>query len=59
MKVADIKTKAKEMGIKVGKLTKANLIVKIQEEEGNKTCFGTGTSECDQLDCAWRSDCIS
>lgn len=58
MKVAEIKTKASDMGIKAGKLSKQDLIRQIQTKEGYKPCFNTGINNCDQLNCSWRSDCI-
>lgn len=59
MIMSDIKKRAKELGISVGKMTKAELIKAIQNEEGNFDCFNTATSgECDQLDCCWKDDCL-
>lgn len=58
MKVVEIKAIAKKLGLKVGKLNKAELIRAIQQAEGNPTCFASGKlASCDQLDCLWRSDC--
>ncbi len=39
-------------------VSKANLIRKIQREQGHTDCFATGKSECDQHDCWWRKDCM-
>ncbi len=58
MKMLDIRKKAKGMGLKSGKLRKANLIKKIQETEGNFMCFQTAKDYCDQADCCWRDDCV-
>jgi hypothetical protein len=59
MKLEEIRQKAKEMGIKTGKLRKAELILAIQEAEGNFPCFGKAVNgECDQLACLWREDCL-
>lgn len=59
MKMIEIKAKAKKMGIKVNKLKKADLIRKIQSQEGNHPCFQTSDGSCDQKDCCWRDDCLA
>ncbi|MFM1896427.1 MAG: hypothetical protein RLZZ385_1501 [Pseudomonadota bacterium] len=60
MNVQQIKTIAKERGLKPGKLAKTDLIRLIQQEEGNFACFGTAiTGECDQTGCLWREDCLA
>lgn len=58
MKVEEIKVIAKQHGIKVGKLKKAELVRAIQEAEGNNACFETGQAAgCGQAGCLWRDDC--
>jgi hypothetical protein len=58
MKLEEIKEIAKQHGIKVGKLKKAELVRCIQSAEGNGACFETGqASECGQAECLWRADC--
>ena len=61
MKMVDIKVIAKNMAIKPGKMKKAELIRTIQAQEGNFQCFQTGLadSDCDQVQCCWRSDCMA
>ncbi len=60
MQIQQIRTIAKENGIKAGKATKANLIRKIQQVEGNYACFATAANgECDQMGCLWREDCLN
>ncbi len=60
MHMHTIRQFAKSLSIDPGKLSKLELIRKIQLTEGNFDCFGTATSgECDQVNCAWRSDCLS
>jgi len=61
MLMQQIRTIAKEHGIKAGKTTKVNLIRKIQQVEGNYACFATAasTDDCDQTGCLWRDDCFS
>ncbi len=59
MKVTDIKAIAKSMDIKPGKMRKAELILAIQEAEGNFPCFGTAEGSCDQIQCIWREDCLA
>ena len=59
MKSKEIQKKAKSLGVKTtAKTSKADLIHSIQKAEGNFDCFGTATDYCDQLGCAWRSDCL-
>jgi hypothetical protein len=59
MKMADIQSKAKAMGIKPGKMKKAELIRTIQTTEGNFSCFQTSdNAQCTQESCCWRDDCI-
>ena len=58
MNMADIRRKAKELGVKVQGLKKADLIRAIQTAEGNAACFSTGRATCDQLACCWRENCL-
>jgi len=55
-----IRSLAKDVGVKPGKMRKADLIRSIQRSEGSFDCFGTAVDgECDQLDCLWREDCFA
>ena len=57
--MTEIKTIAKQNGIKVSKLKKAELIKQIQLAEGNFDCYATpAVSSCGQEACLWRSDCL-
>lgn len=59
MKVEQIRTIAKSMGVNPGKLNKAELIKSIQSAEGNVECFSSAVDgECDQVNCLWREDCF-
>lgn len=58
MKLDDVKSLAREKGIKLGKLNKADLIRAIQTQENNTPCFLTGVESCDQYQCLWRDDCF-
>jgi len=59
MKLEQIKEMAKQHGIKVGKMKKAELVRAIQSAEGNNACFEAGqASECGQEECLWRPDCL-
>ena len=58
MKMAEIRGKAKDLGLKVGGLKKPDLIRAIQAAEGNTACFATGRETCDELACCWREDCM-
>jgi len=59
MTVKEIREKAKEMGVKPGRLNKTQLIRAIQTQEGNYPCFQTALDTCDQEACCWREDCLT
>lgn len=59
MTMNDIRAIARERGIKVGKMTKGELIRELQRAEGNRDCFGEGAHvECDQSGCLWYVECL-
>ncbi len=58
MKMAEVKEKARKMGIAAAKADKVELIRSIQQQEGNFPCFGTADGSCDQVSCSWRDDCV-
>ena len=60
MNMQEIRSIAKEHGIKTARLTKTKLIQAIQRDEGNFDCFATARdSYCDQDGCLWRADCFA
>lgn len=60
MRVEQIRTKARDLGVTPGRLGKVDLIRLVQREEGNFDCFATAVSGiCDQTDCLWRDDCFA
>ena len=56
--MADIKEKAKNLGINSTNLKKTELIHAIQRAEGNNTCYGTTNGTCQWTECCFRSDCL-
>jgi len=59
MKVADIKVRARKMGIQPGKMNKRDLIRAIQAAENNIVCFATErVDSCEEHACLWRPDCL-
>ncbi len=58
MNVQEVRVLAKEMGVTPGKMKKMELIRSIQAKEGNFPCFQTAASDCDQVECRWRKDCL-
>jgi len=58
MEMSDIRKRAKEFGVKVQGVKKADMIRAIQTAEGNTPCFATGREKCDQVGCCWREDCL-
>lgn len=60
MLMQDIRTIAREQGLKTARLSKVALVKLIQTSEGNFDCFATATrGVCDQFDCRWREDCLT
>jgi hypothetical protein len=58
MKVEEIREIARQRGLKVGKMKKAEMIRIIQQSEGNEECFASGkASMCGQGNCLWLHDC--
>lgn len=58
MNIQQIKSIAKESGVKTGNLKKVELIHAIQCAEGNEPCYGTGKAGyCGQSTCLWKDDC--
>ena len=59
MKLGEVRSIAKSQNVKVGHLSKTELIKAIQTKEGNFACFASAFSgECDRADCLWREDCF-
>lgn len=58
MKMQEIRSMAKKRGINSFGKTKTELIREIQRKEGNFDCYGTAGSDCDQLQCLFRSSCL-
>lgn len=60
MNLQEIRAIAKQMKIKAGGASKADLVKKIQLEEGNFGCYATASKGiCDQPACLWRKDCFT
>jgi len=58
MNMQQVRSVAKERGVKVGKLKKFELIREIQSQEGNIACYATDVDgSCDQSGCLWKADC--
>lgn len=58
MKMAEIKEKAKYLGITAGKMKKVELIHAIQQAENCTPCFGTSNGQCSYTDCCFMQDCL-
>ena len=59
MTVKELRELARERGVKIGKLRKAELIRTIQADEANNPCYGTeAVGGCGQDGCLWRQDCV-
>jgi len=59
MNITEIRTIARNHGLKTSRSSKVELIHAIQREEGNFDCFASATSQyCDQRSCQWRDDCF-
>ena len=58
MKMTEIRGKAVKIGLNAQGMKKVELVRAIQSAEGNVACFDTEKSDCDQLACCWRKDCL-
>jgi len=59
MNMKHLRQFASSLNVESGKLSKTELIKKIQLAEGNFDCYGSAVDgKCDQMDCAWRDDCL-
>jgi len=58
MTLAEIKKKARGLGITPGNMKKTELIRSIQTAEGFTACYGTSAGDCPQFDCCFRTDCF-
>jgi hypothetical protein len=59
MQMQEIRTIAKNYGIKTARANKVELVRSIQVAEGNFNCFATAKDGiCDQVGCIWRTDCF-
>jgi hypothetical protein len=58
MTMPEIRLKAKALGLKPGKMKKADLIHTIQLAEGYTPCFGYSNGSCSYTDCCFMDDCL-
>lgn len=58
MRMPEVKEKAKNLGITVGKMKKVDLIRAVQGAEGNTECFGRTDGHCPNTDCCFMDDCL-
>ena len=59
MNIQAIRTIARQHGVKISRMRKADLIRAVQRAEGNFDCFGAPSDGyCDQPQCIWREDCL-
>jgi len=56
--IAQIRNKAKALGIVPGKMMKTDLIHAIQMAEGYAPCFGRSNGECGYTACCFIRDCL-
>ncbi len=59
MKMSEVRVIAKNLGINSFGMSKAELIKEIQRKQGNFDCYGSAGDYCDQLECLFRSSCLS
>jgi len=59
MTLPEIRAKAKALGIKPGRMKKADLIHAIQLAEGCTPCFGRSDGYCPYSDCCFMKDCLT
>ena len=56
--MTEIRDKAEALGIRPGKMKKAELIHSIQTTEGCTPCFGRSNGQCGNIDCCFMHDCL-
>lgn len=60
MHINTIRAKARDLGLKTGRIGKIDLVRNIQQAEGNFDCFATAFDGiCDQGSCLWRDECFA
>lgn len=59
MKMQEIRTMAKRLGINSFGKSKKDLIREIQIKEGNFDCYDRSHGYCDQGQCIFRASCLS
>lgn len=60
MHINIIRARAKDLGLKTGRIGKIDLVRNIQRAEGNFDCFATAfDGVCDQEGCLWREECFA
>ena len=59
MRMQEIRSLAKSLGINSFGKSKVELIKEIQRKEGNFDCFGSAEGYCDQVACLFRSSCLN
>jgi hypothetical protein len=59
MTFQEIRDMAKKKGINSFGKTKVDLVREIQKSEGNFACFKTAVDHCDQLECCFRTICLT
>jgi len=55
----EIRVIAKSLGVNSFGKSKVELIKGIQRKQGNFDCYGSTSDYCDQLNCLFRSSCLS
>lgn len=58
IKMAEIREKARGLGITPGKRKKPELIHAIQIAEGCMPCYGTSNGQCQHTNCCFMADCF-
>ena len=59
MKMQEVRAIAKDLGVNSFGKSKVELIKEIQRKQGNFDCYGSAGDYCDQLECLFRSSCLS
>lgn len=58
MTMAELKNKARNLGVNPGGMKKTELIHAIQRAEGYTPCYGTTDGTCSWTECCFRQDCL-
>ena len=58
MKTKKIREIAEAKGVFAGDMNRTDLIRAVQRAEGYSSCYSSRDSDCPEMNCLWRNDCL-